>query len=363
MKQLLILTAFLILGGAAYAQNYNDFAFEFFTQHQPNARAEAMGRGNGAVPGGSFQTYYNAAASSFTEGANAAYTKVDPAYIMAENWFYYNYGASYNTEKYGALAFNYLRYTYGTYKYNDPYEVGEQSFEPVNEIFSINYSYKLKCGLALGVNANFFQFEMAPNADGNTFFFDLGVLKKFAISEGLYKQNAYAGISYNNLLNQKAETEVSGYNQYEGAYSYTITDYLPSTLRVSGAYEIKYDPEGWALMPASLIASAEYQDMLNSKYYTMIKFGAELTLFEIFKTRCGFYTEGHNDLGNSENTDRLNEFTYGFGLSFPVYKLAPSVPLEINADYVNLKNPVYNKVYEDYYKNYNLFTVSAKVKI
>lgn len=364
MKQLLILTAFLILGGAALAQNYNDFAYEFFTQHQPNARAEAMGRGNGAVPGGSFQTYYNAAASSFTEGANATYTKVNPKYLATiDDWFYYNYSASYNTGKYGALAFNYFRYTYGTFIYNDPFEVGEQSFEPVNEIFSINYSYKFANDLAVGVNGNFFQYEMAPNAEGNTFFFDLGAIKKFSINHSVYKQNIYAAISYNNILNQKAETEVSGYGQYEGAYSYTITDYLPSTLRISGAYEIKYDPDGWVLMPASLIASAEYQDMLNSKYNTMIKFGAELTLMEIFKTRCGFYTEGHNDLGNSVNTDRLNEFTYGFGLSFPVYKLAPSVPLEINADYVNLKNPVYNKIYEDYYKNYNLFTVSAKVKI
>ncbi|HEX2982898.1 MAG TPA: type IX secretion system membrane protein PorP/SprF [Ignavibacteriales bacterium] len=232
----------------------------------------------------------------------------------------------------------------------------------VSEIFTINYSYKFANDLAIGVNGNFFNYEIGDQTF-DPILLDIGVLKKFAIGGELYKQNVYAGISFNNILNQKAEAEESGYNLYEGAYSYTITEYLPSTLRISGAYEIKYDPEGWTLMPASLIASAEYQDMLNSKYYTMIKFGAELTLMEIFKTRCGFYTQSNNDHGYSENVGRLNEFTYGFGLSFPIYKLAPSVPLEINADYVNLENPTYYKPAEDAMKNYNLFTVSAKVKI
>ncbi|HEX2982899.1 MAG TPA: hypothetical protein VHO28_05075, partial [Ignavibacteriales bacterium] len=204
-----------------------------------------MGRGNGAVPGGSFQTYYNAAASSFTEGANAAYTKLEPnTSDFTKDWCYYNYGASYNTGKYGALAFNYFRYTYGKFIYNDPFNPGEQSFEPVNEIFSINYSYKFANDLAVGVNGNFFHYEMTPKAEGNTFFFDLGAIKKFSINHSVYKQDIYAAVSINNILNRRTATETETTDEFGNPYTFEYIDYLPSTLRISGAYEIKYDPEG-----------------------------------------------------------------------------------------------------------------------
>lgn len=364
MKHLLTLTAFLILSGEAFAQNYNNFAYEFFMFHQPNARAEAMGRGNGAVPGGSFQTYYNAAASSFTEGANAAYTKVDPRHILADNWYYYNYGASYNTGKYGAAAFNYFRYTYNEITYTeDPSSQDIKSFDPYGGLFALNYSYKFKNDFALGINTNFFHYKLSPKAESKTFFFDIGAIKKIPLGSGAFKQDVYAAASFNNILNTKTKTKMETTDEFGAPYIFEYIDYMPSLLRLSGAYEITYKPEGWKFTPASFIASAECQDMLNSKYYTMVKFGAELTFMEIFKGRIGYYTENNNDYGNSVNASRINEVTFGFGVSLPIYKLAPSVPLEINADYVNLKNPAYNTQYEDYYKYYNLFTVSLNARI
>lgn len=365
MKQLLTLTAFLFLSGAAFAQDYIGFTHELFLLGKPDARSEAMGRGNGAVSGGSFQTFYNAAASSFTEGVNGAYTLAAPGNSSVNDWQYSNYGASYNTGAYGAAAINYLHYTYGATKYyDDPFWLYEKSFEPVCGMLALNYSNKFLSGFALGINANFYHNEIAPNMKTSSLMLDIGAIKEFSLSSGIYRHDFYAAAGINNILFDQSQTELKVPGGYESPLDFfDYEDYLPLTLHLSGAYEVTYNPEGWEFIPASFIASAEYRYIVHSDYSPIAKLGGELTIMEILKGRIGFCNQKLSVYKGFFGESGLNEVTFGFGISLPIYKWAPSMPLEINADYVNLKNPAYIINSDIDYKKYNLFTISLNARI
>ena len=92
--------------------------------------------------------------------------------------------------------------------------------------------------------------------------------------------------------------------------------------------------------------TGEYQKTLDSDYHSGMKFGSELLIAEMVSLRCGYYWE-----------KVIEEFTYGFGLSIPLYKFMDGkIPLNIKFDYANMKYP---KIDDLDYDNINSYSLSV----
>ncbi len=66
----------------------------------------------------------------------------------------------------------------------------------------------------------------------------------------------------------------------------------PSILRAGAAYEIESSSINYNDFSLFDIRfSIDYQDVINSKYYSSINLGAELSILELIKLRGGYFTQ------------------------------------------------------------------------
>jgi len=109
-----------------------------------------------------------------------------------------------------------------------------------------------------------------------------------------------------------------------------------------------------------LTVTAEYQDLLNSKYRTGIKIGAELSIFELLNFRAGYFNVGIDDFGFPDNNhSRWKDFTYGFGFEIPFKNLSDGfVPITIRYDYVDKKQTPFGKMEFAQFGNFSVNTLS-----
>lgn len=363
MKHLFYLIVFLFLTyGQISAQTVHGFAEEFLLLHQPDARAEAMGRGNAAVTGHPFQILFNPAASSFAASVDLDYTYLDPDYPGLRNNSYYAYGVNLNSGRYGAIGFNYFRYAYENWialidlAGNDAISGIDEPQQ--SEMFSLNYSYKFVNGFAVGATANYFAADFYY-CKSNSFTFDLGVLKQFTLSEGKYPQSLSAAASISNIFGRKLSQEYRD-NSFRNPFNIKYSDFMPALMRAAGAYELIFNPHELKRNPLSVLLTAEYQNAVNHKYYNSVKFGLELTALEILKIRAGQYSESLNDGSRKDYEKSISGTTWGIGLRLPIYKASKSLPFEVNIDYAWSENPVYYIPQMDEYKSYSLFTINLK---
>lgn len=319
------------------AQTYLGEQQMLFLLNQPNARAEAMGRGNAALFGSPFMSFYNPAASSFSEGVTAEVSHLEfnipldytpflsfPLYGAKSNFD--AYGAGVNLGKYGAVSLNYLHYYFREKFFN----FSGKLYTPSSNIFMLNYSYPVLKGLSAGINLRYEQDSIAA-VSSKGWMADLGFLQHLKIESSRVKQNLYFGLSFSNIFN----TEMT--NNGLLALDY----YLPSIMRLAAAYE--FQPQ---IMPSGLrlfngLFTAEYFDLLNSKFWTQFHLGAEITLMEIIRLRGGWFTQ-KLDNHYSDDISSLNEFTYGFGLNVPLRKFF-RLPLDVGFDHTSLLFPNYGE--------------------
>ncbi|HEX2865403.1 MAG TPA: hypothetical protein VHO03_00095 [Ignavibacteriales bacterium] len=324
------------------AQTYQGLAGEMFLFSQPNARAEALGRGNAALTGSPFLDFYNPAASSFSAPVTLEFTRLD--FFPAVKWIdrtedYDTYGIGANFGMFGAFSMNYMHFSGGEEFFNtDAANPEGLGVWPIStEIYMINYSFQILKDFSAGVNANYFKetYKTSKSLEHKGWYFDLGVLKKYKIESSSSNQEVYLGLSLTNFANSKFPITVSSFGR-------TLTHYLPSALRLAAAYEFQPQNKMGNFGLFKGLFLAEYRDLVNSKYNTKFQLGTELTFLEIIKLRAGWFTEGLNDYGHHFNKSRLNELTYGFGIEAPVKKLTGlNLPMNIQFDYTSLPFPEY----------------------
>lgn len=324
--------AFLLLFSLdTHAQIYRGLSEVMFIMTQPNARAEALGRGNAALTGSPFMSTYNPAASSFSAAVTAEVSHLEYPFLFGwggGNKNYETYGFGINMEQYGALSFNYLNLTF------DPNLITYDNWISIasTDIFMMNYSYSILRNFSVGVNANYYQ-ENKTHNQGPGFkgwYYDLGLMKKFNMNYESSEQNLYLGLSFLNLLNSKVSQTLK--TKFYG--------WFPSTMRLAAAYEFQPVNKISGFRMVNALFTAEYRDLLNSRYRTQFQIGTELTLLEMIILRGGFYNEGLNPLFG--NKTGLSVLTYGFGITAPVKKLSGlDIPLNIKFDYTSLPFPEY----------------------
>ena len=124
-----------------------------------------------------------------------------------------------------------------------------------------------------------------------------------------------------------------------------------------------YNPAKTDLIPVGLTLCAEYQDVLNHKYYSRVQVGAELIFLDIFKVRAGHYDTKEPYYYPQPGANNVSAVTYGFGLSIPFHKLMKTIPLELSTDYAKLPNNGYYSDVDRPYPDYTILTVNLNVKL
>ena len=136
-----------------------------------------------------------------------------------------------------------------------------------------------------------------------------------------------------------------------------IKEYFPSILRIGISNELNYfDKSIYAKSHFIRLTTAfEYQNVVNYKYRTATKFGAELSLLNIAFARCGYYSE--SQLKASNGKGELTDFTYGFGINLEWSKLLNTKsPFSMALDYTSLKQPTYIVNFDDW-DNFTIYSI------
>jgi hypothetical protein len=348
MKRIIIL--FALLPAFASAEYDYGFMHELFFGRQPSARAEALGRSYTAVDGDLTTSFFNPAGTASLRGLEVAGSFSSPFYGLREaKYTYVSAGSS--VCKYFTFGLSWNKFSYGEMDLTN--EVGDiyGHYYPSSSVYGLNLSSEPVKDLYLGVNVNFVNFDLYT-FKGQTLYFDFGAIKKFRLSATeKIRHTVNLAASVINLNSAKMKIDLS---------PGSITGQLPLITRFAAGYEFKLNKKllNDSLHTFECLAEVEYNDVLNSDYLTSLHAGIEFTFLEIASLRAGYYTEEEFNYGYSDkNEDHLNEFTYGFGLQLPLYKLT-KIPVKLSLDYTSLPQPNYAVGSSE--ENFSTFTVRAK---
>lgn len=338
-----------------YSQTFQGYPDHMFLMQQPNARSEAMGRGQAAMYGSPFQAFYNPASTSFNKELSVEFTYMQPhfpTYPFLEGVNFKHYGISCSLGKYGAISINNLLLdNYENVVFIDDSPTGSQAgVDAKTYLTMLNYSYALNNNLSIGVNLSYFKDEFWGDNLSCTLF-DLGILKRFPITSEKADQEICAGISCSNILNAKVE---QGY----------FKEYLPSILRLGASYEMKLNEYTGRLRLLNVLLAAEYRYLLNSNFYTAGQFGSEFTFIDLIIVRAGYYIEDRNGVGDFSYKNTVKEFTYGAGLDIDLEKLfSLKMPIGIKLDFARLPVPEYRIDNSSPAAMYSIYSINCGIKI
>ncbi|MGE5351058.1 MAG: hypothetical protein ACM3P0_03190, partial [Acidobacteriota bacterium] len=331
-KIVLLLFVIIFFSSDCMPQQYEGYAERILLYQRPNARSEAMGRGQVTLFGSPYSMLDNPASLSFTKGMNVEVSHMDPNYPIKTEGYYNTYGISYNSKKYGAIGFSFLTFSVGR-----PDEQRYYSDRNINRLFMLNYSKEVLTDFSLGVNLNYFfekEYDLWNNLDPvalNTYYFDLGLLKRFHLSNS-DNHDLYLGLS---LVN-------AGYSKVNHRFHDII--YFPTIMHLGTSYEFQTDKGGrFDLRPLKLLVAGEYMDVFETRYFTQIRLGVEAALWEVLKLRLGHYSETLDTRITAGSASSIEQFTYGAGLEIPLSRLANlAFPLTISIDFTRLPLPSYD---------------------
>lgn len=335
MKNFLI--AFLILIPLLSAGQYNDGLFQsFYFGRVPNARAEAMGKAFVSIDGDLNATFYNPAGLSNISGLEVTGGYASP-YGSSDDSYYFQAGAGYRINQYLQFAVSSVQYRIDNVIFTDI----EGNFLYEKNMSIKNYTLTLASEplerLYVGLNMNYFLCDLAFDDPLKTMYFDMGLIRKFILSENkASKHSASLAVSVSNLNSAKASGQIFD--------DIDLDEPLPIIARYGANYQFSLDKN--MLLPnlttLEFIAQAEYQDLWNSGYHSSMRYGGEIRLLEILALRAGYYTEHIDDYGYPEvNKNKIEDFTYGFGVQVPLDKLT-NIPLRVNFDFASFPQTTYS---------------------
>lgn len=342
----------ILSANKTYSQDYATNLDYIFLMHPVNARFEAMGRGNAASTGSPYSAFFNAASTSFSKGMNVEISHLEPNFYLEDKAVYNSYGISYNSEKYGAVAVNVLRFN-SNREYSQWAWTGRKydmkKFFPSLNYLTFNYSHILPHQMSFGFNANYLTIEDAK-LKYQSVLFDAGLMKRFSDDGKNFISNYFLGVSITNISGAKAY-----YTEYVSLAEFnSVSRLIPSIFRIGGAMELFPYKKAGAFSLYKLLISLNYKNVLNSRYNTAIQIGSEITFLEMLKIRAGFYNEDFDRNHSPFNTDKVSKFTYGIGLNLPLDLFFNKyLPIQIQLDYTNPENPSIKKVIPEWAVNYN----------
>lgn len=356
MKKLLIIGLLLLVSNGLFSQKYVGTYSELFFGRQSSVKIESMGQAATAISGDLSSVYFNPAGISDLKGAQV-YNNITRGFFLLDSAVSNFFGIGSRIGKKWAFSYNLQ-----SFKYNVVFVDANGIVIPIkdkpNLIHKLSSSYKPIKSLSIGFSANlldpllFNSFQSSNNK--KIFYLDFGIIKEFNLyKDELQQHKLKLGASILNFTNSKIKSE----------YNYGVfIDYLPVTNR----YGINYDfvlSKNWlvdSLNTCTFSVVADYSLLLNSKYYSGYNVGCQLELFEFLSARIGYYSRSNDTDQYLQILKRKNAFTYGFGLSLPIYRLT-KIPLQVNFDYCNLPQDNSSTSPNNFiFPNFNSFTGSIR---
>jgi len=320
----------LVLGQEG--RRYRDGQEEYFGAAQlPSMRAEAMGKAQVAIGGNIMQNFINPASIGTINSRSLAISSSGPFYILGESDYgYLGYAQRINDSKWvGGLstrAFFIGPSTFDAYIQNQQYELDKAKV--INT--TVTVAREILPGLQLGLNANLYRLRLFSTAKASHMpHLDLGLLYTKALREG---QNLRVGLSINNFL--------FGRIAYKAPNGDQDVFNMPAILRLGLSYsgETSVDIPQAGTGSLRYLLTVEAQDYLNSEYYSALRFGGEVEIWDILALRIGAFRRNVDDGGFTENFVKVRDFTYGFGLIIPLDKISKQAwPIRMHLDYTSLR--------------------------
>ena len=356
MKKVLTIGFLISISNYFYSQKYIGASQELFFGRQSSAKIEAMGQASTAITGDLSSVYFNPAGISDLKGAQV-YNNISKGFFLVDSAVSNFFGIGSKLGEKWAVAYNLQ-----SFKYNSVFTDANGVIIPIkdrpNLIHKLSSSYKPIKTLSIGISVNLLDPLMLKAFEfvkfNRTLFLDFGIIKEFSLFKNGFQQHKLnLGASISNFANSKSKFE---YNNN------VSTDYLPVTNR----YGINYDftlSKNWlidSLNTCEISVVADYSFLLNSKYYSGYNVGCQLEMFDFLSARIGYYSRSNDIEQYLQILNRKNAFTYGFGLSLPIYKLT-KIPLQVNFDYCNLPQDNSSTSPNNYsFPNFNSFTGSIR---
>ncbi|MFO7809845.1 MAG: hypothetical protein R6V47_00540 [Candidatus Delongbacteria bacterium] len=323
MKNISIFFSIMTL---AFTLTASGFAEELFFNIHPGAKTEAMGKTSSVTCDGMFSVSANPALLSRSENITVSVSRFSP-YSSAEGYKYegseYNYaGAGFSLGSKLAFGLSMKDLSYGEdVELLDADSSFVANYEPFVKNYALNLTFRPTPFLSLGVGGNFYELNNAKNAENennSAFSLDLGVQSVVNVQKGTsLRKKSSIGVAVKNAYGQEIEGQE-----------------LPSIISAGVEFALipmVRNPLSSNLWLLFLTLNADYQSQMNgdhSKFST----GFEFLLTEMAALRCGYYRQEYEEDIKSES-----EFTYGFGLNLPLYRLdITDIPLKLSLNYVSV---------------------------
>jgi hypothetical protein len=358
MKKIIyIISVWIFCLSGGFAQSYDGFFDSFFLRQQANAQAEAMGRGHATMTGSPFSVFYNPASSAFSEGVTTEFSRYIPNFGYYPNAHTNSYGVTINLNKFGAVTFNEIYYTY-----NETYNASEDNvfIHPVKSKLDIlNYSYKFPSDFSLGINIDYFWNDYVQSND-NGIMYDIGFLKRFILNIDAATHIFFLGLSCTDITDGNIERGGRYTSKYSG----------PTIARIGASYEFNPNIKLINYNAVKALIAIDGKFVTNNNYDRALQLGTEFTFCEALKLRGGYYNDNvDTDYDPNMKTD-LSHFTWGVGINIPISKLCKlDDPLELQFDFARLKNPGYyyslanTKLYSESSAYYSIYSLKLNVGI
>lgn len=303
-------------------ETYTEAMAELYFGRQPSARSEALGKCGAGLSQGVYASSDNPGLLSFESHSQLGLSKSSPYYELDDSRFTY-VGALYKKPGYGTFGIS-------SYYYHCYYPLTE--VEDKQTAYTLSYAFLLFPDFSIGVNLNWMRDQVSSpitHRDVNAFPVDVGLVKTFADSQGQvpdWLKETQIGVSVLNVL----ASEIG-----DDQYKYP----LPVVAKGGGSARLALSQlPDWL----SVLMTAEYQHVLNSKVHRCYKFGSEITVSHWLSVRLGYYKESVDHYNNTLYRKYIEDVTYGLGVKIPFNQWTQSIPLEIQLDLVHLNQPSFN---------------------
>ncbi len=338
MRYLFLLVSTLaLLPAVALAQGIGASGL-MVTGRPADARADAMGGGDAAMPGDVRNMVQSPAALTDVNGLELYYRWATP-YTFFEKATFKHLVVAYRVSDRFAIG---LRYNEDFLNFKESGLTFGDMIDPrrgfIYQTLEIQDRYRTLAGtIAYKVCGGFSIGASIENIDvSNTklplSYLSFGVRQRVELHEGnTWRHAIIASLS---CTNATSASETFSYGPEEHTYS------LPVIARAGASYSVELR-KGWladTLSSLRFTALAQYDDDLTSKDNTAIRFGGEIELLGLIALRGGWF---HLTIPSGAQYESYQkEFTYGFGIILPIQALTKGrIPISASIDYTALPQP------------------------
>ena len=334
---LLLLISLGLLPAVSFAQGI-DAAGLMITGRPADARADAMGGGDAAMPGDVRNMVQSPAALTDVNGLELYYRWATP-YTFLDKATFKHLALAYRVSERVAIG---LRYDVDFMNFKESGLTFGDMIDPrrgfIYRPFDIQDRYRTLAGtVAYKVHGGFSVGASMENIDvSNTklrlSYLSFGARQRVKLHEGnTWKHGIIASLS---CTNATSASETFSYGMEDHKYT------LPVIARAGASYTVELR-KGWlsdTLPSLRFTALAQYDDDLTAKDNTAIRFGGEVEVCGLIALRGGWF---HLTIPSGAQYEAYQkEFTYGFGIILPVQALTKGrIPISASIDYTALPQP------------------------